>query len=229
MRHEGVEQVVVQRFLTKADTVAEWLRTEILFGGLKAGTRLQQEDIAARLGVSSTPVREAFGTLEAEGLLEREAHRGVVVARRDADAMDELTEVRALIEVLAIRRASKAGAAVDFAEMEKALAEASACVQSGDVPGFRVASLRFHIAVVRASGSAPLRDLMNVITSRPILNAPLDAKAMARGHKTHAQILAAMRQHDVERAVELISRHDHWLEDAAATANPKRIRTRRAR
>jgi DNA-binding GntR family transcriptional regulator len=218
-----VTHVVVQRFLTKADTVAEWLRTEILFGGLKAGTRLQQEDIAARLGVSSTPVREAFGTLEAEGLLERVAHRGVVVARRDADDVDELTEVRALIEVLAIRRAAKEETRVDFAEMERALAEASACIQSGDVQGFRVASLRFHIAVVRASGSAPLKDLMSVITSRPVLNAPLDAKAMVRGNRTHAQILAAMKHGDVERAVELISRHDHWLENAAAKGDPKRI------
>jgi DNA-binding GntR family transcriptional regulator len=225
-----VEKVVVQRFLTKADSVAEWLRTEILFGGLKAGTRLQQENIAARLGVSSTPVREAFGTLEAEGLLEREPHRGVVVARRDADDVGELTDVRALIEVLAIRRATKQSADVDFAEMEKALAEASACIQSGDVPGFRVASLRFHIGMVRASGSAPLKDLMGVITSRPILNAPLDAKSMVRGHKTHAQILAAMKHHDAERAVELISRHDHWFEDATATGDPKRIaKARRAR
>jgi DNA-binding GntR family transcriptional regulator len=224
-----VKKVVVQRFLTKADSVAEWLRTEILYGGLKAGTRLQQEDIAARLGVSSTPVREAFGTLEAEGLLEREPHRGVVVARRDADDVDELTEVRALIEVLAIRRAAKRGADVDFGEMDKALAQASSCMRSGDVPGFRVASLRFHVELVRASGSAPLKDLLGVVTSRPILNAPLDAKSMVRGHKTHAQILSAMKSHDAERAVELISRHDHWYENATQGDQKRIDKARRAR
>jgi DNA-binding GntR family transcriptional regulator len=226
----AVERVAVQRFLTKADTVAEWLRTEILYGGLKAGTRLQQEEIAARLGVSSTPVREAFGTLEAEGLLEREPHRGVVVARRDADDVDELIEVRALIEVLAIRRAAKQRSEADFGDMERALAEANAAIRSGDVQGFRVASHKFHIGLVRASGSAPLGDLLGVITSRSILNAPLDPKRMLRGHKTHAQILAAMKMGDAERAVELISRHDHWYEDAKAASVAKGSgRARRAR
>jgi len=218
-----VEKVVVQRFLTKADGVAEWLRTEILYGRLEAGTRLQQEDIAARLGVSSTPVREAFGTLEAEGLLERQPHRGVVVAQRDADDLSELTEVRALIEVLAIRRTAKRGTEADFTEIEEALVNASACMQSGDVPGFRLASLKFHIALVRASGSAPLRDVLGVIASRPILNAPIDATSMVRGHKTHTQILAAMKRGDVDRAVELISRHDHWFVHATTTGDLKPI------
>jgi DNA-binding GntR family transcriptional regulator len=226
--HEGVEKIAVQRFLTKADSVAEWVRSQILYGTLAPGTRLQQEEIAGRLGVSSTPVREAFGTLEAEGLLEREPHHGVVVARRDAADVEELNEVRALIEVLAIRRAVQRLPGVNFAEVEQYLAEGHSAIEHGDVQAFRLASRNFHFALVRASDSKPLHELLAVISARPILNAPLDAKRMLRAQRTHAQILAAIKRGDEDRAVTLISRHDHWYEMPAAAAPAKRP-ARRAR
>src|SRR2546429_1091 len=60
---------------TKADVVAEWIRARILSGDLVPGTALQQEELARQLDVSSTPVREAFLTLEAEGYVERRPPR----------------------------------------------------------------------------------------------------------------------------------------------------------
>jgi DNA-binding GntR family transcriptional regulator len=213
-----VERITVQRFLTKADTVAEWLRTRIVYGELAPGTRLQQEQIAARLNVSSTPVREAFGTLEAEGLLEREPHRGVVVARRDPADLKELSEVRALIEVLAIRRVRRQRRDVSYVEVERALRDEELAIRDGNVQAFRIAARNFHFALVRAARSPSLDDLLNVIAARPILNMPLDASKMLHGHRTHTQVLAAMKRRDENRAVSLISRHDHWYEDAATTA-----------
>lgn len=68
-----------QRGRTKADIVYEALQSAILSGQLEPGERLRQEEIAARWGVSQTPVREAFRRLEAEGLIEHEPNRGVVV------------------------------------------------------------------------------------------------------------------------------------------------------
>lgn len=64
---------------TKADAVYETLQERILSGAIQAGTPLRQEEVAEQLGVSQTPVREAFRRLESEGLLEHETHRGVVV------------------------------------------------------------------------------------------------------------------------------------------------------
>jgi len=71
---------------TKALVVYEALRAGIATGRLPAGTRLRQEDIAAKYGVSQTPVREAFRRLEAEGLVEHAANRGVVVRGTAAHA-----------------------------------------------------------------------------------------------------------------------------------------------
>lgn len=64
---------------TKAHIVYESLKAAILSGELPGGTHLRQEEVAARFGVSQTPVREAFRRLEAEGRVEHATNRGVVV------------------------------------------------------------------------------------------------------------------------------------------------------
>ena len=64
---------------TKADLVYEALQSSIMSGNIREGEHLRQEEVAARLGVSQTPVREAFRRLESEGLVEHAPNRGIVV------------------------------------------------------------------------------------------------------------------------------------------------------
>src|SRR5688500_15710836 len=90
-------------FSTKMEAVADSIRRRILDGKLPPGMQLMQEQVAQELGVSPTPVREAFGVLEAEGLIERRPHRGVVVAERDPQGVAEAFEFRSAVEVLAIK------------------------------------------------------------------------------------------------------------------------------
>jgi DNA-binding GntR family transcriptional regulator len=73
--------VAIERRLqrTKADQVYEWLQNAIMSGRIQEGEHLRQEDVAAQLGVSQTPVREAFRRLESEGLVEHSPNRGTVV------------------------------------------------------------------------------------------------------------------------------------------------------
>jgi DNA-binding GntR family transcriptional regulator len=73
--------VAIERRLqrTKADQVYEWLQNAIMSGRVEEGEHLRQEDVAAQLGVSQTPVREAFRRLESEGLVEHSPNRGTVV------------------------------------------------------------------------------------------------------------------------------------------------------
>ena len=70
---------------TTAKMVAGMLRDQIQDGGLAPGTRLRQNEIAERFGVSTTPVREAFAQLQAEGLVRIDPHRGAVVFRHPHD------------------------------------------------------------------------------------------------------------------------------------------------
>ncbi|MBK6318179.1 MAG: GntR family transcriptional regulator [Dehalococcoidia bacterium] len=64
---------------TKADLVYEALQSSIMSGNIREGEHLRQEEVAARLGVSQTPVREAFRRLESEGLVEHAPNRGIIV------------------------------------------------------------------------------------------------------------------------------------------------------
>lgn len=87
---------------TTAKIVAGRLRDEIQQGTLKPGTRLRQNDVAGRFGVSTTPVREAFAQLQAEGLVRIDPHRGAVVFRPTVDDLKEFYEIREVLESLAI-------------------------------------------------------------------------------------------------------------------------------
>jgi DNA-binding GntR family transcriptional regulator len=82
--------------------VATYLREAILGGVLKPGDRIRQEELAARLGASRLPVREALRMLEAEGLTEHEAHKGARVPRLSAHEVDVIYRMREKLEPLAL-------------------------------------------------------------------------------------------------------------------------------
>jgi DNA-binding GntR family transcriptional regulator len=90
---------------TTAKVVAGMLRDEIQDGGLAPGTRLRQNEVAGRFGVSTTPVREAFAQLQAEGLVRIDPHRGAVVFHPTAEDLLEYYEIREVLESLAVRHA----------------------------------------------------------------------------------------------------------------------------
>lgn len=90
---------------TTAKMVAARLRSEIQRGDLAPGTRLRQNDIAKRFAVSTTPVREAFAQLQAEGLVRIDPHRGAVVFHPSVDDLLEFYEIREALESLAVTHA----------------------------------------------------------------------------------------------------------------------------
>src|ERR1700759_4375229 len=90
---------------TRADWVDSQLRREIISGSLPPGTRLRAEHLAETLGVSPTPLREAFQRLAGEGLVVIEPQRGARVAPIDANDALELYDLRLLLEPLAMRAA----------------------------------------------------------------------------------------------------------------------------
>jgi DNA-binding GntR family transcriptional regulator len=90
---------------TTAKVVAGMLREQIQKGALAPGTRLRQNEVAERFGVSTTPVREAFAQLQAEGLVRIDPHRGAVVFRPTADDLLEYYEIREALESLAVTHA----------------------------------------------------------------------------------------------------------------------------
>ena len=200
--------------VTKRDAVAATLRQEISTGQLTPGTRLLQHEVAARLGVSPTPVREAFTVLAHEGFIEWDNYRGVTVARESHDemALDDLYELRAALEVLAVRRgASRVDeAAIRF--LEEAERDGIEGDRAGDVERWRLASTRFHAGLVQIARSDLLNQVMELILKRSLF---FPTALRSRVVREHQLIIDALKAGDAERAVELVAEHAQWNTAAA--------------
>ena len=100
----ATEEALLRR-RTTADAVAQMLRNEIQRGQLPPGTRLRQNDVAHRFGVSTTPVREALALLQADGLVRIDPHRGAIVFHPTIADLRESYEIRQALETLAVSKA----------------------------------------------------------------------------------------------------------------------------
>jgi DNA-binding GntR family transcriptional regulator len=136
----------VERPLALSDQVYHTLRSHLRSGAIEAGKPLQEVQLAEKLGVSRTPVREALGRLASEGLLVSDGRSFVVPALTLAD-VDDIYEIRFLIEPTALSHvAESARDTAVRAPIEKALAAAIAAHKTGDATAFREANVRFRAA-----------------------------------------------------------------------------------
>lgn len=151
-RGGGVEVRVVQgikpveRAPGLVDQVYEALRAQLRGGELEVGQPLQELQLAERLGVSRTPVREAMARLASEGLLatERRSYTVPALTRRD---IDDIYELRFLLEPAALRRIAPLTAdRAARASIDAALADAASAHRDGDSAGFRDANVRYRAA-----------------------------------------------------------------------------------
>jgi len=147
------------------EQAVEQLRESILSGDIPPGTRLRQEQVAAQLGVSRTPLREAFRVLIQEGLLISVGGGGtaevVQLAPRDAR---ELYEVRAVLDGLAARLCAGRVADLPRAAIETNLIDLESTMEpSFDVRHFNRAHAAFHVALYEASGNVRLLQTLPVV------------------------------------------------------------------
>jgi DNA-binding GntR family transcriptional regulator len=149
------------RYVSKADAVYAEVRRRILDGELAAGSSVNQEQFAAQLGVSTTPLREALRRLESEGFVRTVAHRDVVVAPLDRDELIALYEVREELDPLAASLAAKRHTE---AERERLLAAAARLgTRGGDAVR---ANREFHAAIYQACHNPVLVELVDSLWDR---------------------------------------------------------------
>jgi DNA-binding GntR family transcriptional regulator len=139
------------------------LRDAILSGRLTSGTRLRQTELAARLAISRTPIREALGRLQQEGLVEILPAAGVRVAVLDLEEAAELYDVREVLDGLAARLAARRASAPALAALEKLLARMTRSLDRGDANQWFPAHVAFHDAIFRAAGNARLQAMSSVV------------------------------------------------------------------
>ncbi|MCD5312097.1 GntR family transcriptional regulator [Kineosporia babensis] len=151
-----------------AQRVYTTVRQEILEGELRGGSLLSEVEVAARLGVSRTPVHEAFLKLETEDFLQLLPRRGALVVLVHPDEAGEILEVRHALEVAAARRLSKAAAARDrFAEESAAHLHAQQdAVDREDLQAFAAGDELFHRSIVTTSGNRIATKMYGTLTDR---------------------------------------------------------------
>lgn len=142
MEHSQISRISI------ADQVASILRSRILDGELPPGTPLQEVPVAASLGVSRNTVREATRILSLEGLLKRSAHRGVKVAQHAAKDIEEIYQLRYLLEIPAVLAAKPEDTDI-FAEVKTALEGYVQAVQEMDWVRAVRFDLHFHALLIR--------------------------------------------------------------------------------
>jgi DNA-binding GntR family transcriptional regulator len=191
---------------TKTEAVYDEVASRILDGTLEPGSMVNQEALAAELGVSITPLREALRRLEAEGLVLLQAHRTLTVAPLSALEVRELYAVRLRLDPYAAAEAT-AHARPETLDAIDALAERTT---EATTRGRLRANREFHRAIYRASGNATLAALLDRLwdqTDRYRLLALQDEQHERSAEQEHRRIAAALRARDRALVEELMERH----------------------
>ena len=194
---------------TRSERLVETIRLEIVRDQLPAGSRVTEEALAERYGVSRTPVREALRVLARESLLTYVPRTGYIVASVDLAAMDDLYTVRVAIEEeVAAQLVARAPAAA-LRELLAFWEDEAECGGASDV-NLVFADEGFHEALATASGSAVFPELLRNINLR--LHALRirdfdEAVRVRRTHHQHAAILRGLLAGDARLARALLRAH----------------------
>ena len=183
------------------------LLAEIRGGTLQPGARLTETEIAARLGVSRTPVREAIRRLESDGLVSHRPRAGAIVRRLDHAETMELYEMRCVLEGTAARLAAGAAGEAKLVELEAINTEMAAATEEGKRAAL---NRQFHDALARAARNRFLLRSAGAVSSALMVLGPSTMSLSDRAGdavREHAGILAAIRARDGVEAEALMRAH----------------------
>lgn len=193
---------------TTRQFVVGTLRAEILAGVHAPGTRLRQEEVASRLGVSTTPVREAFRDLLAEGLIGLDAHRGALVTRLTLADVREIYLMRIALEPLLARQALEQAEPRTF---EAAARLYRQLCDERDPARWAALNVSFHRALTASAPEGRLSRTVTALAEAAGAYVSLSMHAtpalMALNNRDHAALLDCFQHGDVERAVERTAAH----------------------
>lgn len=151
----------MNEYLPLRDVVFHTLREAILKGELKPGERLMELQLAAKLGVSRTPIREAIRMLEQEGLAVTVPRKGAEVARMTEKDMEDVLVVRAALDGLAVELACDNITAEQLGQLQNAERRFGSCIKNGDLKKIAEADVEFHEVIYRATGNARLVTMLS--------------------------------------------------------------------
>lgn len=194
------------------ETVTGRLREDILSGELAPGDRIVEEQLTRRFGISRAPLREALRLLSQQGLVEHMPRRGVRVATVSEAEVDELFELRDVLERHAITVALQR-VDLDLAELDAALEMLAGAVDAGDSLVAAAAHRRFHLALVGLAGRWHLRSAYEPVVAKLQLymatNLQREAteRSPVEGLHRHRRLRDALATRDLDVALRELSEH----------------------
>jgi DNA-binding GntR family transcriptional regulator len=188
--------------LPLGQTVAHSLREAIYSGRFRPGERIPQAVIAQELGVSQTTIRDAFATLEREGLVKRSVNQGAIVTELSRSDIEEIVSLRTTLEAMAIRRMIQKATAEQLHQLEENIQEMTHSWGPGEVAEL---DLRFHELLVRFAGHERLLSCWHTLLSQLKLllvhHNLREPRSLQKTVKNHRQLMALIKARDGQRAV----------------------------
>ena len=204
---QRLPQIQLDVFKPLRELVTDNIRQAIINGDFPPGMRLMELQLAADLGVSRTPIREAIRKLELEGLIVMIPRRGAYVANFSIKDINEVYEIRTALEVLAAGLAAERINEKELEEMERLLINMRPAIDAMNIPKIAEEDSAFHEVIYKASRN---ERLINIIRSKSMFY-PGRLTAMMEEHRT---IVDAIAQGDPEAAEKAVQTH---MENAERT------------
>lgn len=148
-------------YLPLRDVVFHTLREAILKGELKPGERLMELQLAAKLGVSRTPIREAIRMLEQEGLAVTIPRKGAEVAKMTEKDMEDVLQIREVLDELAVSLACRQMTEEQLDALRQTMHEFVEHTKTGDVKKIAGADVKFHDIIYQSTGNPKLVSILN--------------------------------------------------------------------
>lgn len=190
--------------------VYERLRNEILDGKLKPGSRIKQEELTQRLGVSRTPVREALQRLETEGLIQFVRRSSAVVSTISRRRIEEIFELRALLEGYAAQKAAQKLEATAVKKLRKLIAEMDTHHSKQETERLLAKNDEFHRSICALGGNEALLEMLEQIW-RDIRRLRFNYLITPVGHEAstreHEALVDALESHDKSRIGKIVNQH----------------------
>lgn len=213
--------------MAQFEDAVERLRAGILDGTYQPGAKLGAAEVAAALGMSRTPVREAFRILSMEGLVELSSNRGAWVAIWDDRELDAVFETRIALEGMACRLAAERIRVGELDRLEQAARAILALIEEGpsrEISDIHTLNGEFHSLIIAVAGSETLTTAMSGVVHASILTRTresYDQHAQRRSAEHHLEIVDALRAGDGRWAESVMT--SHLLAARTSLLGPRRV------
>jgi DNA-binding GntR family transcriptional regulator len=195
---------------TSSDQAVILLRQAIISGDFKPGEKLREIEISEAIGISRSPIREAFRMLEAEGLVEIAPNKGATVTKLNEKDIREIYELRILIEIHGLRKAMENITQENISELHGILGLMESRIKSEDYMGYLETSHEFHEFYMKNSQNERLYNLFQVLRNN-ILAIQIFTHSFHKisdvSLEEHRRIFQAIKEKNFEKAKNYLKRH----------------------